>query len=224
MKAAALAVVHHFVHACQRKQTAEKRALLLRKREIDFNARLALFFGAEASISAQGVADSDLRIASPVLVVELKYCRPNQAGAQPVNSWTQVIGRDWNQWLLALHASGQMFKKSAWVVFLPSVDLFTFHQCFQVPHSRLHNGGIRIRDYAPFLSMVEPMPGHPSRLRYTAAEWQRDVLLQRAAVGAPIRVRRQMIGGRQQPIWALIFSRVGTAAAQHLDHLPIYPF
>jgi len=216
--------VHHFVHACQRKQTAEKRALLLRKREIDFNARLALFFGAEASISAQGVADSDLRIASPVLVVELKYCRPNQAQAQPVNSWTQVIGHDWNQWLLALHASGQTFKKSAWVVFLPSVNLFTFHQCFQVPHNRLHNGGVQIRDYAPFISMVHPMPGHPSRLRYTAAEWERDVLLQRAAVGAPIRVRRQMIGDRQQPIWALIFSRVGTATAQHLNHLPIYQF
>jgi hypothetical protein len=224
MKAASLAVVHHFAHACQRKQTAEKRALLLRKREIDFNARLALFFGTEASISAQGVRDSDLRIASPVLVVELKYCRPNSAQTQPVNSWTQVISRDWNQWLLALHASGHAFKKSAWVVFLPSVNLFTFHQCFQVPHNRLHNGGIEIRDYAPFVSMVEPIPGHLSRLRYTGVEWERDVLLQRAGVGAPIRVRRQMIGARQQPIWALIFSRVGTAAVQQLNHLPVYAF
>lgn len=223
MKAAALAVVHQFALACQRKQTAEKKALLLKKREIDFNARLGMFFGPEASISAQGVKDSDLRIKAPVLEVELKYCRPNEAETQPVNHWRQVIEKDW-RWLLALTASGEVFKKSGWVVFFPSVDLFTLHQCFQIPNNRTVNGQLAPRDYAPFTQMVMPMAGHPSRLQYRPAAWERDVLLRRAAVGSPIRVRRQMIGNREQPIWGVIFSRVGTLAYQQLQHLPSYDF
>jgi hypothetical protein len=223
MKAASLAVVHQFALACQRKQAPEKRALLLRKREIDFNSRLGVFFGPEASISAQGVKDSDLRIKSPVLEVELKYCRPKENQIQPVNHWAQVIDKDW-KWLLELNAAGEVFKKSAWVVFFPSVELFTFHQCFQIPQNRLANGQIVARDYAPFTQMVTPMAAHPTRLDYTQGTWERDVLLRRAGVGSPIRVRRQIIGHREQPIWGLVFSRIGSVANQHLQHLPAYNF
>jgi hypothetical protein len=223
MKAAALAVVHQFVLACQRKQTVEKKDLLLRKREIDFNARLAMFFGPEASISAQGVKDSDLRIKSPTIEAELKYCRPNKAQTQPINSWSKVIDKDW-KWLVKLNAAGEAFKKSAWVVFFPSVDLFDFHQCFQIPTGRLQNGQLQLRDYAPFAGLVSPMVQHPSRLEYTQQPWERDVVLRRAGVGAPIRVRRQMIGNRNQPIWGLVFSRVGSVAIRALQHLSEYGF
>ena len=223
MKAASLAVVHQFVLACQRKQAAEKRDLLLRKKEIDFNARLGMFFGPEASISAQGVSDSDLLIKSPVLEVELKYCRPKLDQAQPVNHWNQVIGKDWN-WLLRLNAAGEVFKKSAWIVFFPSIRIFTFHQCFQIPQARLVQDQLVVRDYAPFVRMVAPMAAHPSRLEYTQPAWERDVVLRRVGVGAPIRVRRQMIGNREQPIWGIVFSRLGHQAANNLQHLPSYDF
>lgn len=223
MKAAALAVVHQFVLACQRKQGAEKRDLLLRKREIDFNARLAMFFGPEASISAQGVKDSDLLIKSPTLEVELKYCRPNANLLQPVNGWTQVIEKDW-LWLLRFTAAGDGFKKSAFMVFLPSVELFDFHQCFQVPQSRMQNGLLVPRDYAPFIKLVAPSISHPSRLEYTQQPWERDALLWRSSVGAPVRVRRQIVGHPKQPIWALVCSRIGHKAAKALSHLPEYEF
>jgi hypothetical protein len=223
MKAAALGIVHQFALSCQRKQTGEKITLLLRKREIDFNSRLGMFFGPEASISAQGVKDSDLRIKSPILEVELKYCRPNAQRTQPINHWNQVIDKDW-KWLLALTAAGEVFKKSAWVVFFPSTDLFTFHQCFQIPQKRLVNGHLLDRDYAPFTLIATPIPTHPTRLQYTGQTWERDVILRRAAVGAPIRVRRQIIGNCKQPIWGFIFSRVGTIANRQLQHLPVYAF
>jgi hypothetical protein len=223
MKAAALAVVHQFALACQRKQPAEKQSLLLKKREIDFNSRLAMFFGAEASISAQGVSESDLLISSPTLEVELKYCRPKNTLLQPVNHWNQVIGKDWD-WLLKLNASGEVFKKTAWVVFFPSIDIFTCHQCFQIPGIRHVNGQIVERDYAPFTQLVTPDPADATRLTYNRHVWERDVVLRRVGVGAPIRVRRQIIGFREQPVWALIFSRLGHQAATALQHLPTYDF
>lgn len=223
MKAAALAVVHQFTLACQRKQVEEKKELLLQKREIDFNARLAMFFGTEASISAQGVKDSDLRIKSPTIVAELKYCRPNKAQTQPVNSCSQVIDKDW-KWLLRINAAGEAFKKSAWVVFFPSIKLFDFHQCFQIPNERLQNGLLQFQDYAPFVGLVSPMAQYPSRLEYIQQPWARDVVLRRAGVGSPIRVRRQIIGNRTQPIWGLVFSRVGSVAIRALQHLPEHEF
>jgi hypothetical protein len=223
MKAATLAVVHQFALACQRKQVSEKRGLLLRKREIDFNSRLCMFFGTEASISAQGVKDSDLVISSPTLEVELKYCRPNAAQTQPVNSWNQVIEKDW-KWLLQRNAAGEVFKKSAWVVFFPSTDLFVCHQCFQVPVALHAKGQIDRSDYAPFVEMVAPDPAQPTRLAYTQHAWERDVVLRRTGRGAPIRIRRQMVGSRKQPIWGLIFSRLGHQAANALSHLPVYDF
>jgi len=223
MKAACLAVVHQFVLACQRKQVQEKKSLLLRWREIDFNARLAMYFGPEAAISAQGVKDSDLRISSPVQEVELKYCRPKAGGLQPVNHWNQVIDKDW-KWLLQLGAAGDRFKKTAWVVFFPAVQLFTFHQCFQVPHNKLVNGQIPRQHFAPFVELAIPDQAHPTQLIYQTTNWERDVILQRQGVGSPIRVRRQLIGNPQHPIWALIFSRVGSKGIGVLQHLPTYAF
>jgi hypothetical protein len=223
MKAAGLAVVHQFALACQRRQIEEKKDLLLRTREIYFNAQLAMFFGPEASISAQGTKGSDLRIKSPTIEAELKYCRPNKAQTQPVNSWSQVIDKDWN-WLLRINAAGDAFKKSVLVVFFPSVNLFEFHQCFQIPTGRLQNGQLQVANYAPFVRLVSPMAQHPTRLEYTHQPWERDVVLRRAGVGAPIRVRRQMIGARNQPVWALVFSRVGSVAIRALEHLPEYEF
>ncbi len=216
MKAAALGVVHQFVLACQRKQVREKQSLLRSKREIDFNSRLSLFFGPEASISAQGVSDSDLRIKSPVLEIELKYLRPKPRQNQPVNSWNQVIGKDW-KWLLDLTNGGGVFKKTAFVVFLPSISVFAFHSNFQVPR-RTGTGQIKERDYAPFHKLVEPNPQSPRKLQYAPQPWERDVLLKRK--GTKVRVRRQIVGRPENPIWGLIFSRVGSKLRTTLKHLP----
>jgi hypothetical protein len=223
MKAAALGVVHTFVLACQRKMIAEKRALLLRKREIDFNSALALYFGPEASISAQGVKDSDLRIKSPTLEVEIKYCRPNPLQAQPANPWDQVIGKDW-KWLLNLKAPGDTFKKTAWVIFLPSVELFDFSSCFQVPKKNAPLGSPPLSTFAPFVGLVGPSATKPRQLEYLARPWPPDAILQRQGVGAPIRVRRQIIGDPKHPIWALVLSRLNPTTAAKLNHLKTFQF
>ena len=85
-------------------------------------------------------------------------------------------------------------------------------------------GQLAIRDYAPFIELAAPMAAHPSRLEYTQQAWERDAVLRRVGVGAPIRVRRQMIGNREQPIWGLVFSRLGHQAANDLNRLPTYDF
>lgn len=223
MKSAALAIVHQFAMACQRRAAEDKKDLLLRQREINFNARLGAFFGPEASISAQGVSDSDLIVKAPVLEVELKYCRPNPKQTGPVNGWGGVW-KDW-QWLLQLPAAREKFAKTAWVVFLPSRKLFSFHSCFRVPKKKQAAGAPPRANYAPFVELVAPIPSHPSQLRYTTGPWERDcVLLRHGSVGAPVRIRRQMVGDPDQPIWGLVLSRVARSEAAELGHLDEYAF
>lgn len=221
MKAAALAVVHQMVLACQRRQRQWKADFLRGKKEIDFNARLALFFGVEAYISAQGSDGKDLHIKSPILTVELKYLRPKPTQDHPQNSWDAVIGKDW-EWLLRLKNVGDAFKKSAFVVFLPGTHLFPFHFNFQVPKKHF-NGQLRERDYAPFLHLVTANPAAPRELNYSpSAAWERDVLLWRQ--GSKVRIRRQIVGDPEDPVWCLIFSRVGDIGGTPLEHLTEYPF
>jgi len=221
MKAAALAVVHQYVLAFRGKQPPIVTQLLLRKKEIDFNSRLALFFGPEASISAQGVKGVDLHLEAPILEVELKYLRRKSTQNQPVNSWTQVM-KDW-RWLLdRTNENGNIFRQSAWVVFLPSTKLFTFHSNFQVEGKQLVNGQIVDADYAPFRKLVAPNPAAPTELQYAAEKWERDVLLHKT--GTKLLVRREIVGNPAHPVWCLIFSRVGTNEHETLQGLPEYDY
>ena len=62
------------------------------KREIDLTARLALQFGPEAGLAAQGTSDLDLVISSPTLRAEVKFLRRKPGGKQPVNRWNAKKG------------------------------------------------------------------------------------------------------------------------------------
>lgn len=217
MKAAALAVVHDYVLACRGKTAATVPAFLLKRREIDFNARLAHLFGPEASIGAQGVSARDLRVGSPLLEVELKYLRRKAKSDQPVNAWKDVI-KDWN-WLLGLTNTSGCFKRSCWVLVLPSVTHFDFHLNFQVPQARQSNGIVEA-DYAPFLEIVGPTGSATAgyKLTYKTPPPRADFLLQ--VQGSKVRVRRQIIGFPTDPIWCMVFSRVGDKEYKVLQHLP----
>lgn len=213
MKAACILVVHEYELACQRKQKAERKKLVLGRREIDLNSRLALFFGPEASISAQGTSGHDLRISAPVIHVEIKYLRRNMAGKQPVNPWTGKNGvkKDWN-WLLGLKNSNRAFRKSCLVFFLPSQGFLQFHEVCALSASATPDGG-------PFCGLVTPDPSNAARFIYASAPWERDMLLQ---IDGPTKkrcVRRQVVGNATQPVWALVFCRVGTDEFKQLGHL-----
>lgn len=220
MKAAALAVVHQYVLGLRGATTAGLRDVLLARREIDFNSRLGLFFGPEASISAQGVSGHDLILKSPILKVEIKYLRLNQkpTGAQPVNSYKDVK-KDWD-WLLGLSSNGNVFRQSAWVVFLPSTKLFSFHDCFRIPKNYQIQGQFPAAAYAPFVEFATPKPTNPHELQYTTVKnWERDALLQKQ--GSKVLVRREIVGNIEHPVWSLVFSRVGSkAVGNELRNLP----
>lgn len=221
MKAAALAIVHQYVLAFRGKQPPVVSDLLLRKKEIDFNARLALFFGPEASISAQGVKDVDLHLQTPILEVELKYLRRKVKVNQPVNTWPGVM-KDW-RWLVGLkNENGNVFRQSAWVVFLPSRRLFAFHSNFQVPGKHHINGQIPVPTYAPFCQLVSPNPAALTELQYISGKWERDALLRRT--GTKLLVRREILGNPDHPIWCLIFSRVGTNQHKTLNKLHVFDY
>lgn len=221
MKAASLAVVHEMVLACQRRPQEWKLEFLRGKKEIDFNARLGLFFGVESYISAQGSDGKDLIIESPTMRVELKYLRPKPTSNSPQNTWDDVIGKDWH-WLMGLKNAGEAFKKSAFIAFLPGTTNFRFHLCFQVPKKQFHQQ-LHERDYAPFVKLVTPNATAPRELEYTPhAGWERDVLLWKR--GSKLRVRRQIVGHPEDPVWCLIFSRVGDVGGTPLENLPEYDY
>lgn len=210
MKAAALAVVHQYVLAVRGLAPAGQKNLLLARREIDFNSRLALFFGPEAMISAQGVSGHDLTLDSPKLKVEIKYLRPNQTKTHPVNSYEDVK-KDWD-WLLGLSSNGNVFRQSAWVVFLPSTKVFSFHKCFHVPKKYQIHGEFPAEVYAPFFDLATPNPANPKELHYTTfKDWERDALLQRQ--GSKVLVRREIVGNIEHPVWCIVYSRVGSKTA-----------
>lgn len=221
MKAAALAVVHQYILALRGKQQSVVADLLKSKMEIDFNSRLALFFGPEASISAQGVKGVDLHLKTPILDVELKYLRRKPKQNQPVNQWPGVM-KDWHSLIRLQNKNGSVFRQSAWVVFLPSKRLFPFHSNFQVPGNQLVNGQLTSASYAPFMNLVIPDPTAPTELKYQTGRRESDVLLRKA--GTKVLVRREIIGNPDYPVWCLIFSRVGTKTHKALKLLPEHEY
>jgi len=211
LKAACLAIVHSYTLAAQRKNSAEVLRMVCNKREIDFNARLGLFFGPEASLAAQGTSDLDLLISSPTIKAEVKFLRRKADGKQPVNIWGSKKGpkHDW-EWLLGLTNEGDAFKKHALVFFVPGQDVISFEEA-----CRIRPAGTKFtrHDYAPFVNLVKPDPGNPKSLIYTSKP-NRDYLIN---IGNKC-VRRQMVGSLSSPVYALIYSRVGHHEYEHLTH------
>lgn len=204
LKSACMSIVHDYILACQRKSIAEKEGIVLLKREIDLTARLALYFGPEASLAAQGTSALDLVISSPTIRAEVKFLRRKPGGKQPVNLWNAKKGpkHDW-QWLLNLKNTGDTFKKSCLIFFLPSKGLLDFAEvCDLKPSGAKYTK----QEVAPFLRLVRPNPANPKQLIYRD-KYPRDLLIR---MGGKVIVRRQVVGSTSNPIWALIFSRVGT--------------
>ncbi len=218
MKAIALQVIHDYFLHFQRRDVDERKAILLSKREIDLHAMVLRFFGPEAALNAQGVAGIDLAVNTPRLDVEFKYLRKKLGQNQPVNSYADVM-KDWN-WLLNLvDERKRVFKRSCWVVFMPSIELFDFHSNFQVPGAQRRNGW-KDKAFAPFVDMVES--DGLSRLKYKKTQWyiehkQRDVVLVDQATGK--KVRRQLVGYPLNPLWCIIYSQVGVLMEKELDGL-----
>ncbi len=204
LKSACLSIIHEYTLACQRKSKAEREKIVLSKREIDLCARLAMHFGPEAGLAAQGSSDLDLVISSPTLRAEVKYLRRKIGGKQPVNLWNAKKGvkHDWD-WLLRLKNSGDTFKKTCLVFFLPSQSILQFHEVCDVKAA----GKIYTKaDYAPFVRLVRPDKANPNQLVYQS-KYPRDLLIR---IGGKVIVRRQLVGSTASPIWALIYTRVGT--------------
>lgn len=204
LKAACLTIVHEYTLACQRKTEAERRKIILSKREVDLQSRLAIHFGPEASLAAQGTSALDLSISSPRIRAEVKYLRRKPGGRQPVNLWNanKGVGHDW-RWFLNLSGNGDNFRKTCLVFFFPSKNLLTFDQVCDLKPA---GTSFQRTDYAPFLGLVGPDPKNSALLKYRNKPLQ-DLLIR---LGGKVIVRRQMIGYLSQPIWALIYSRVGT--------------
>jgi hypothetical protein len=204
MTAACLFINHEYILACRGKSKEAQKQMVLGKREIDFNSRLALFFGPEASIAAQGTSDKDLIVSSPTIRTEIKYLRRKSSNKQPTNPWSgpKGIKHDW-EWLLKQSANGNEFKKMSLVFFLPSKQFLKFHEVCSIA---VPSGGYKKKDYAPFVRLVQPSSKNIKRLAYVSNP-VRDLILN---IQGKVKVRRQIVGSLSDPIWALVFSRVGT--------------
>ncbi len=213
IKAAALLVIHQYRLAFMGSKTPKwKKKFLLARREMDFHARVAAHFGANATLGAQGSSVIDIQVPAPLLNVEVKYLRKKPKSNQPANSHRDVY-KDWN-WLLGLSSAGNSFKASCWLVFLPSKELFEFDTCFTIP-KKVGGKNPGRRNYAPFVELVEPTAANPRKLKWISGAWERDVLLYNKSKY----VRRQIIGSPDHAVWAIIYSRLGTVPP-HLEHLP----
>ncbi len=212
LKAACMTIVHEYTLACQRKTEDERRKIVLLKREVDLQSRLVVHFGPEASLAAQGTSALDLSISSPIIRAEVKYLRRKPDGKQPVNLWNAKKGvrHDW-EWLLNLSSAGEAFKKTCLVFFLPSKSFLEFHEvCDLKPAGTSYIP----MDYAPFVRLVRPDSANKLKLVYRDKS-PTDLLIR---MGGKVIVRRQMIGFPSQPIWALVYSRVGTHEYANLTH------
>lgn len=204
LKAACISIVHEYTLACQRKSLTERRKIVLLKREIDLTARLVLQFGPEAALAAQGTSDLDLVITSPTLRAEVKYLRRKPDGKQPVNLWNAKKGvkHDWD-WLLSLKNTGDTFKKTCLVFFLPGQSILQFHEVCDVKPA---GTTFKPADVVPFARLVRPDKTDPRKLVYRS-KYPHDLLIR---IGKKVIVRRQVVGSIASPVWALIYSRVGT--------------
>jgi hypothetical protein len=193
---ASLFINHDYIVRTQFRTDTQKKALVRSTREIDLCARLASFFGPTAHLAAQGTNAIDLVVRGPTIRAEVKYVRPK------ASAWAEVV-KDWN-WLLSANNVGEEFKKRAWVVFFPSIDLYRLTECISVPKNQ--GTQYSLEDYAPFTPFAEPeMPpnGSNQRLRYKTPNRTSIIF-----VPGGRRVRVDIVGTIQDPIWCAIYTRV----------------
>lgn len=199
LKAACLSVCHDYVLRCQRRKDRDKVELIAATREIDLCARLASFFGPVAHLAAQGTSDIDLQIDAPTIRAEVKFFK------SPARAWNNYRA-DWD-WLLAANNVGNEFSKRAWILFLPSIDLRRFASCVSV--SKSHGSAFSLNDFAPFSPFVEAIPtasGSSQRLAYKAiSSVNRESIIK---MPGGKRVRVELVGSQNHPIWAVIYTRV----------------
>jgi len=205
---ACLCIGHDFVLRCQRRSTADKKALLTHTREVDLCGRIANYFGPSAHLAAQGIGThqgQDLEVEGPTIRAEVKYFRP------PARAWTNLT-HDWT-WLLGVANSNSEFRKRAWVVFWPSTSsgMFAFTNCLSV--SRSHGNAFSSEDFAPFVPYTEvemPANGQNQRLRFNQQPPQSSVIIMPQGK----RVRCDIVGAVNHPIWAAIYTRVTPTEAK----------
>jgi hypothetical protein len=214
--AAALFICHDYVIRCQRRQTKDKKLLLKSAAEIDLCARLAAPFGPTTSLAAQGKLQSnsiDLIVSAPRLRAEVKYFRP------PARNWSQVK-KDWT-WLLSCTSAGGEFKKRAWVVFWPSVELYAFTNCLSVP--KTHGTQYSLLDFAPFAAYAEPeVPANGTNQRLRFKQPERTSILSLPGGKA---VRVEVVGNISDPLWCAVYSRCvagkATAGVIQINNTPL---
>lgn len=222
LAAACLGISHQYVVHCQRRTSGDKRRILLDLREIDLCALIARFFGASGHLAAQGVAAenaADIEVDGPTIRAEVKYFRPSgtSKGQTQARAWGQLDG-DW-KWLLSATNNGGEFGKRAWVVFWPSISIFRFTHCLSVPKS--HGAQYCRADFAPFVPYAVPeLPANGVNQRLVfRAEPDRTSVIQ---IPNGKRVRCDLIGYAEHPIWAAVYTRITPAEADSLSGLPVH--
>lgn len=175
-------------------------------REIDLCAKLANFFGPNGYLAAQGTNQIDLKIKGPTLQAEVKYFRP------PAKQWT-AINDDWN-WLINIENTNNNFNKNAWLVFFPSISLYSFPNCLSV--TRSNGTRFSLNDYAPFAPFVIPentKNGVNEKLRWSKTPDQVSII----ALYGGKKIRVDIVGSNSHPVWCAIYSRLTPTEAKALE-------
>lgn len=197
--AAALMVCHDYNLRCQYLPTQYKQQLLSEAFEIDLHARLASFFGPAATIAANGQEELDVVVSAPTLNAEVKYLMAKRNGYKD-----QIADKDW-AWLLGYTSANSNFERNAWVVFLPSVDLYSVTECISVPKG--HGQQYSLQDFAPLCPFVEPC-------KYASSEshklvWRSSIeRLQAIVLPGGKAVRVDLIGSPNDYLWAMVYTRI----------------
>lgn len=194
--AAALMVCHDYQLQSLYRSQADVKKILMESKEIDLHARLASFFGASVSISAQGSSKLDVDVRSPRLDAEIKFLIDHRNGFEGVK-------KDWD-WLLK-DSQHQVLRQKAWVVFLPCKDYYTFPDCQNI--NRPTGKNLSWETVAPFLAFAEPfMPpnGTKQKLRWRTTVAPRSVIWMPGGK----KVRVDCIGTHTDCLWAMVYTRI----------------
>jgi hypothetical protein len=203
-------------------RSASARSILLESTyEIDVHARVASYFGPSANISAQGRDDIDVQVRGPTLSAEVKYLMGKR------NDYPQ-IDKDWSGFLLRLTGANNELERNAWVVFLPSIELYRVTDCVSVPKG--HGAQYSMRDYAPLCPFAEPIKYKSSET--SKLDWRSPIeRLQVITMPGGKDVRVDMVGSPKDPLWAMVYTRLvlntgeTVVGAKHwtVDDVPIDP-
>ncbi len=192
VKAACLAICHDYRVRAYRLSEEQQRKLLEETREIDLCARVASFFGPTAHLAAQGNSDVDVVVTAPRLNIEVKYVR------RKCSQWSE-IKKDW-AWLLEPTNVNKNFRKNFWVVFFPSTNLYDLTNCITVPHDPTEHVPFR-----PVMEIGAYGNGSPKPIFRVAPT--RLAVTQVGDGKKKKRVRTDVIGSVDDPLWCVLYSR-----------------